>query len=373
MFSPAIRITLITAIATLILAALKLAFGYYGESHALFADGIHSLSDVLIDILVLLAAHFGSKKADYNHPYGHGRIETAGTFGLALVLIFAGIGIIFNGAEHLWNNVPTPKPEAITFWIALLAIIVNEILFRLTMKIAKKTDSPLLTANAWHSRSDVFTSIVVLLSIGGALIGFPALDVIGAAIVGVMIIKMGATLGFNSVSELVDTGVDEATLEQIKQHIVAVSGVKTLHQLRTRTINNRILVDVHVLVNPMISVSEGHFISDQVYLALHKKIPGVTDVIVHVDPEDDEIAQPSSHLPNREKLILALRQQWQLLASEEQLTIIFNKMTLHYLNGKLHIHLYLPQALSQQVEAFKQSAKNLDYVTDIDIFSEPRA
>jgi cation diffusion facilitator family transporter len=343
-FQPAIRITFITAVITALLAVLKCSFGLWGQSHALIADGVHSFSDVLIDILVLFATHFSGKKADQNHPYGHGRIETAATFGLALLLAFTGVGIILDAGKHLWGVEIAVKPTFYVLWIAILAIVINEILFRYTLNIAKKIQSSLLEANAWHSRSDVAVSIVVLLSIGGALLGFTYLDAIGAAIVGIMIIKLGLTLAWRSISELIDTGVDEKTLTTIQAVIKNVSGIHTLHMLRTRTINNKILLDVHIIVEPYISVSEGHYIGEQVISTLYQEIKELSDVTLHVDPEDDEIYHASTTLPDRDTLIQQVTACWEHLPGVTQI----KEFRLHYLGGKIEIEIYLPMSFMVQ-------------------------
>lgn len=334
---PAIRITVITAMVTLLMSGIKLLGGYLGESHALVADGFHSLSDLLIDGLVLFAAHYGAKKADYNHPYGHGRIETAATCGLSLILMLVGLGIMFNAGEHLWGTEPIPKPNTITLWIAVLTAVINEALFQITLSISKKIKSDILEVNAWHARSDAWVSLVVIIGIIGALLGFKNLDALGAAIVGILIIKLGGELGWKSISELVDTGVDEKTLDKLRKIITAVPGVCTLHMLRTRTIKNNILVDVHILVSPYISVSEGHFIGDQVIIAL-KKLPEVSDTTVHVDPEDDEISHPSSQLSSRKTIEIQLKKHLKDLTYANEIRDI----RLHYLNGKLEIEIMIP-------------------------------
>lgn len=361
----AIRITLITALLTAILAALKLGVGHYGESHALFADGIHSISDVVIDIIVLFASHFGTQKADFNHPYGHGRIETAATLGLALILFVTGLSIIWDAGKHLWGGEPAPKPDFYVLYIAIFAIILNEIIFRYTLRISKKIKSQLLEANAWHSRSDAAVSVVVLLGIAGALIGFPWLDAVGAVFVGIMICKMGGVLVWKSISELVDTGVENGILDNIQKSITAVPGVTALHQLRTRTVNNAIFVDVHILVSSHISVSEGHFIGDQVIIAL-LKLPDMADVTVHVDPEDDETAHPSSNLPGREELISLIKTHCDHLPLPE-------KILLHYINGKIEIELTLPLSklglfLPEDISNHYQEAlKKLAYIREVKV------
>jgi cation diffusion facilitator family transporter len=365
MMTSAIRVTLITALSTALLAVAKLGAGHYGQSHALFADGLHSLSDVVIDIIVIFASHYGAKQADFNHPYGHGRIETAATLGLALILFLAGIGIIWDAGKHVWGGKPAPTPDLYVLWVAVLAIILNEALFRYTLAVAKKIKSQLLQANAWHSRSDAAVSLVVLLGIGGAMIGFPRLDAVGAIFVGIMIGKMGGMLVWKSLSELVDTGVEKETLERIQEVITKIAGVKTLHQLRTRTVNNAILIDVHILVSSYISVSEGHFIGDQVIIAL-KKLPDIADITVHVDPEDDETAHPSSNLPAREEVIQMIKNHCSDLPVPE-------KILLHYLNGKLEIEITLPLSVREMFlpkdisKYYHEALNHLDAIRKISV------
>ena len=345
--NPAVNISLITAIVTAGLAIAKFVIGMFGKSHALIADGVHSIADVLVDLLVLGAAHFGAKQADSNHPYGHGRIETAATFGLAQILILAGIGIIADAIIRLWHHVPPVTPNRYVLWLAFAAILINEGLFRWTLRVARRIHSSLLEANAWHSRSDAAVSVVVLLSIGGALLGFTYLDVIGALLVGILIIKMGLTLAWHSITELVDTGVAETQLTKIRQTISQVAGVQMLHQLRTRTINKKVLIDVHILVAPHLSVSEGHFIGDQVMRTLYESMPEIHDITVHVDPEDDEAEHRSSNLPTREVLLTQLKQCWQNLPGASQI----QQVHLDYLAGHIEVSLVLPLALLQNYPA----------------------
>lgn len=340
-YSEARQITLIGAVSNLILSAIKIAFGLLGQSHALVADGVHSLSDLLSDALVLFASRFGSQGADSDHPYGHARIETAATVAVAMLLIFAGIGIIYDAGIHLFYPKTLQKPDLFVLWVAIFSLLINEILYHYTLRVAKRIKSELMRAHAWHRRSDAASSLVVLIGVGLALLGFASLDVIAAIIVGMMIIKMGWDLAWSSVRELVDTGLDEQTLEQIRDIITHVPGVKTIHQLRTRTMGQSILVDVHILVEPYLSVSEGHFIGQQVHLILMQKVPAVTDVTVHIDPEDDEFAPTSHELPSREMLLQQLQQQWHNLPGANHIDMI----TTHYLAGKIHLDIGLPLTL----------------------------
>lgn len=367
----AIHATLIIAFATAILALLKMSFGVVGHSHALIADGIHSASDLLIDVLILFAAHYANQKADYNHPYGHGRIETAATLGLAVLLIIAGVIIIINAGENLWGHQPVHSPSWYVLIIAFISILINETLFRYTLHISKQINSSLLRANAWHCRSDAASSLVVLIGVAGALLGFPHLDAIAAIIVGILVIKLGADLGWSSVRELVDTGVDEAILQTIKKSINAVPGVRTLHQLRTRTINKNILVDVHILVPPRVTVSEGHYIGEQVRLHLLRDISGISDVTVHVDPEDDELAEESITLPDRAQLLELLLKRWQKIYPKLE----SDDVILHYLSGKIYVEVRLPISLLQQtgdaktlIDQYRAAVKDISALAQIDVY-----
>ncbi|CAN5294568.1 cation diffusion facilitator family transporter [soil metagenome] len=331
------RLTVVVgAIANVVQAFLKILFGIVGHSHAMVADGIHSLSDLLVDGLVLFASKIGSRSADLDHPYGHRRIETAATVAIALLLIMAGSVIMYDAGEHLWSG-EFVQPHPYVIWIALISVIVNELLFHYTLHVGQRVNSSLITANAWHHRSDALASLAVLIGVVGATIGWVYLDAVAAIVVGIMVIKMGWDLGWSNICELVDTGVDDDTLAQINKVITAVPGVTAIHQLRTRSMGGNILVDVHVLVTANLSVSEGHYISTQVHKALDENFAKIVDVTVHIDPELDEVASLCEKLPSRQQLVPELLQAWQGLAGCEQIDSIM----LHYLTGKIQIELIL--------------------------------
>lgn len=337
-YSETRRITLLGAAKNAVLGLLKIIFGWLGHSHALFADGVHSLSDLLIDLLVLVASHFGSKGADSDHPYGHGRIETAATFLLAFVLSLAGVGIIIDASMNIIDLRTSVQPSLCVMLIALLSVLANEVLYRYTRYVGERIESKLLITNAWHHWSDSASSMVVLLGVAGAWLGWGRLDAIAAIIVGAMIIKMAWQFGWASIRELVDTGLDDAMVEQIRHSIEAVPGVRALHQLRTRSLGGAIFLDTHILVDPTISVSEGHFIGQQVHFRLLKEITGVKDVVVHIDPEDDEVVAPARDLPTRAEIITLLQQRWGNFIRVEDI----DNTTLHYLAGKIYLEIRLP-------------------------------
>jgi cation diffusion facilitator family transporter len=364
-YQQAKRVTLIGALVNLLLGILKIVFGFIGKSHALIADGFHSLSDLLSDGLVLFASKFGSQEADEDHPYGHQRIETAATMFLSMLLIIAGSGIAWDALDQLViGDIDTPT--LITLIIAMISIIANELLYHYTKHVGLKIDSDLLIANAWHHRSDAASSIVVFIGILGSILGVPILDSIAAVIVGIMIIKMGGSLGWDSIKELIDTAVEPKLLEKIRATIKSVPGVIEVHQLRSRLMGGEVYIDVHILVDEKISVSEGHHIAQNVHHALVKQIDKVKDVTVHVDPEDDEVRCPSLHLPPRERLMPLLSQAWQDLAYNKHI----KRVIIHYIDGKIHLDIQfegLTHLEPKLKSLYLDALKDIEYIETLNI------
>jgi cation diffusion facilitator family transporter len=349
------------------LANVKIIFGISGHSHALLADGIHSLSDLLIDGVVIIASKFGSKAADEDHPYGHGRIETAATVLLALVLAFAALAIIIDASFILISTHLNFNPSHYVIWIAILSIILNEWLYYWTKRVAKQSKSKLLMTNAWHHRSDSTSSLAVALGVIGTWLGFPKLDALAAVIVGLMILKIAWDFGWHSIRELVDTVANVEESEKIKHFIKKIPGVKAIHQFRMRSIAGAIFCDVHVLVDPSLSVSEGHYIGQEVESHLTNKFPDISDVTVHIDTEDDEITNLSQHLPARSLLQPRLEQAWQNLIPK----IAINTAALHYQNGKITIELKLPLCFLNQANLLQELKKIMGsetFINDIKLF-----
>ncbi len=320
------------------LAAGQIGIGLIGRSTALVADGFHTLSDLLSDTLVFVTAHFGARDADQEHPYGHARIETAGTFGLSLVLIGAGVGIALHAASDLAARRLPPRPDLIALAMACVAIAVKEGLFRYMRGAAGRLRSELLHANAWHYRTDVFSSMVVAVGITGSLLGVRDLDAIAAIGVAILIVRMGANLAWQALRELVDTGLESEKLERIRRIILSIDGVRTLHLLRSRRAGGRAFVDVHILVDESVSVSEGHQISEMVRIALMRQVENMADVLVHIDPEDDERAATNARLPLRSEVVARLNRYFADIEAAKSIENII----IHYLNGRLVIELRLP-------------------------------
>jgi len=317
------RVTVVGAVVDLLLGAAKVTVGLSAGSQALVADGVHSFSDLATDFLVLFAAKHAHREADVEHPYGHGRIETVATVVLGVSLVLVAIGISF---------------DAIALVVALVSVAAKEIIYQYTARAARRLRSKMLLANAWHSRSDAISSIVVVIGVLGTMAGFPYLDALAAVAVALMIAKIGWDLLWQSLQELIDTALGPEEVAAIRNTIMSFSGVRACHMLRTRHSGSDVLADVHILVDPALSVSEGHQIGEAVRRRLMKTNEEVTDVTVHIDPEDDELASPCDHLPLRNEILRRLGQQWQGIESGLEV----EKVVLHYLDGRVNVDVFLP-------------------------------
>ncbi len=332
------RVALVGAVVNVILSVAKVLAGVLGHSQALIVDGIHSLSDLLTDILVLAASRHASHGPDDNHPYGHGRFETAATLALGAFLVLVAGGIIWDSFERLLWAPSEAQPTALALYAALLSILANEALYWYTILVARRINSELLRANAWHHRSDAISSIVVLIGVGGAMLGFLWLDLLAALIVGFMVAKIGWDLGWGAMRELVDESLEEEKVGQIRTAITQVPGVKSIHMLRTRRQGHEAMADVHVQVEPWISVSEGHMISIAVEEQIKMQVEEISDVTVHIDPEDDEAAPTCKGLPLRTEALELLAQAWKDLDCRD----LHKRVWLHYLAGRIDLHVVLP-------------------------------
>lgn len=364
------RVTLIGSVIDLVLGVLKIIFGYFAHSQALVADGIHSLSDLVTDFMVLWAAKHASRGADEDHPYGHARIETMMTVALGGALIMVAIGIALDAGGRLFQPEFLLQPGWPALLVAVLSIVLKEAIYHYTMYAARKYRSNLLRANAWHSRSDAISSIVVVFGVLGSMAGLEYLDAIAAVGVALMIAKIGWDFAWNSVRELVDTALDLERVETIRGSIKAVDGVRDLHLLRTRRMGADALVDVHIQVDPKVSVSEGHMISETVRSKLIEDFDEVADVLVHIDPENDESAQSCERLPMRDELLRKLKTYWREIPGSEQIKYI----TLHYLDGKVDMEIKIPmsavtslQESKQLAQALQDKARAMDEVGEIQV------
>jgi len=353
-------VTLVGSAIDLTLGVLKLIFGYLANSQALIADGVHSLSDLATDFMVLFAAKHGSRDADETHPYGHGRFETLATVALGIALIVVAGGIAWDAIERLFNPEELLQPGLWALVIAIVSVFSKEWIYHYTMRLAKRLKSNMLKANAWHSRSDAISSIVVVIGIIGTMAGLEYLDSVAAVLVGAMVAKIGWDLAWQSVHELVDTALDPERVQVIRKEILSVGGVRELHMLRTRMMGGEALVDVHVIVDPKLSVSEGHFIGEKVRKRLIEEVEEVTDVMVHVDPEDDEKMKPSLGLPTRSWVRTQLEERW----SDLPLAKKIERITLHYLDGKLEVEVCFPADAKPADENERAQLHSMHRVSD---------
>ncbi len=327
------RVTLWGVLVNVLLASTKLVGGVIGQSHALIADGLHSASDLASDAMVLFAAKHAAEDADEDHPYGHERFETIATVALGTLLVIVGLGIAYDAISELVLDEEIPTPHTFTLWIAAFSILSNEVLYHYTKHVGNNIRSKLLIANAWHHRSDAISSVVVFIGIAGTQMDMPKLDTYAAIVVALMIVKIGIELGYQSMQELVDKGLDPETVKKVREQILAHEDVRHLHMLRSRKMGHKALVDVHIEVAPKLSVSEGHHISEAVEKTLIDKFEDINDVTVHIDPEDDEQEACSMSLPLRSELIMALNEEW----SKVPELVAINDVTLHYLAGSISV------------------------------------
>jgi cation diffusion facilitator family transporter len=267
----------------IMLTAAQISIGLFSKSQGLVADGIHSLSDLVADFIVLFASHHSKKDADADHPYGHLRFETAASLALGVLLLAVGIGMLWTALLKLEDPDSIPAIHSVALWVAAAALIAKELLFRYMLAVAKRVKSSMLVANAWHARSDAASSLVVGVGIMGNLAGYPILDPIAALIVGLMVAKMGWKFGWNALHDLVDRSVDEEEVAAIRQTIMDTPGVEDIHDIRTRKMGDMIVVDAHIEVDATITVEAGHDIAvlaTQRVLQRHR----VINVMTHVDP-----------------------------------------------------------------------------------------
>ncbi len=277
------RSTWISVVVNILLTIGQISVGIVAKSQGLIADGIHSLSDLVADFVVLFASHHSRKDADEDHPYGHERFETAASLVLGGLLLAVGVGMLWSAFRKLEQPELVPQVHSIAFWVAAIALSAKELLFRYMLSVAKRVKSSMLVANAWHARSDAASSLVVGIGIAGNLAGYPILDPIAALIVGFMVAKMGWEFAWDALHDLMDRAADEAEVAAIRTTLLDTQGVLGAHDIRTRKMGDMIVVDAHLEVDAAISVEAGHDIAlaarDRV-LARHR----VIRLMTHLDP-----------------------------------------------------------------------------------------
>lgn len=271
------------------LAVVKIIFGFGVGSIALLADGFHSLSDLATDIAVLVGIYFGSKEPDHEHPYGHGRIETFSAAFVALVLLLIGCGMIFQACMEIARMSEAQEVTSVfgvvVITVSLISVLAKEWIYRWTRNIAIRTHSAALYANAWHHRSDALSSVAVLIGAAAVLFGYSYGDQIAAIAVGLMIIMVGTKVISGCLNELTERSVDQRTVEKIQSIIESENRILAWHKLRTRSLGREIFIDLHIMVDPELKITEAHSIADSLEHSLHEQIAQPVNVMVHVEPK----------------------------------------------------------------------------------------
>ena len=282
-----IGITLLGSVVNAGLVALKLGLGFFGSSMALVADGVHSLSDLATDLVVLGGIRLASRPADRSHAFGHGKFETLAGVLVALALIGAGAWLIREAAVGLAHPQGAPR-SGLVMAVAGVSILAKEALYRATTRTALKLHSTALQANAWHHRSDALSSVAVLLGGATMALGYPVGDKVAAIAVGGMVLMAAARILRRAFHELLEGALSEEEKLAISQAIESVEGVQGWHRLRTRRLGRQALVDVHIQVDPNLSVIRAHKIATQVEQAVSRSLDGLASVVVHVEPKGEE-------------------------------------------------------------------------------------
>lgn len=363
------RVTLVGALVNCLLAALQITFGLLGKSQALLADGLHTLSDLSTDFIVLYASKRASREADEDHPYGHGRIETLASMLLGAILAAVGVGIGIRGIENIFDPQQI-NPEPITILFAFVAIVAKESLYHYTLRAARLIHSTLLESNAWHHRSDALSSIIVVVGITAQVLGVPHMDALAAIIVGVMILLMGFRLGRKALDELIDTGLDLKLVDKVRVAMQADSSVIGIHNLRTRSMGGQGYIDAHIEVDSDLTVSEAHYIAHKIEHRIKQQFPKIIDVQIHIDPLDDAIKESVlAALPERSVIEADLQQAWKGIAESAQV----NQVKLHYLDKLIEIDLVFPASMCAPehqipLNNLRDITCGLDYIGKVNMY-----
>lgn len=364
----AVKVTLIGSAIDLLLGVAKLMVGALINSQALIVDGIHSLSDLFTDGMVLVIAKISHQAPDEDHPYGHERFETLGTVILGGFLVAIAGALVYDSIMRLFSNGEPLENGMIGIAIAAISIISKEWIYRFTLKVGNAINSPLLIANAWHSRSDALSSVVVLVGLLGVIAGFPILDLIAALLVAFLIGKIGWDLSWSSIKQLVDTALPQETVDEIRNEILQVDGVIDAHDLRTRQLGPHVAVDVHVQVDANISVSEGHEIGEWVESRIKEKFPEVTDVVFHIDSKAHQGApfhtEHNAQLPLRPAIENALTEAWLNLLP----TASIDHINLHYGSSTVDVVVFVNSGWENcpaTIEQLRTACSDLEWLGEL--------
>lgn len=286
-------VTLVGSVVNIILTVFKIFAGVLGRSTAMIADGIHSLSDLMSDIVVIVFVKISAKGRDKDHDYGHGKFETFATLIISLMLIVVAVNLMSGGINkirQIMDGGEVSSPGMIALWAAVASIVLKEILYRYTIIQGKALNSPMMIANAWHHRSDAFSSVGSLLGIAGAIFlgdKFVILDPITGCVISIFILVMAVKMSVPAIKELLDVSLPDDVEEKIEATAKSVKGVVDLHELKTRREGPGIIMEGHLVLDSEISLKEAHDISKKVEESLRKEFGTETQISLHLEPEDD--------------------------------------------------------------------------------------
>ncbi len=288
-----ISVTIWGAVANIMLTLAKLTAGILGRSSAMVADAIHSLSDLISDAVVLAMVKIAGKDKDESHNFGHGKFETLATVVVSLLLLVVGVSLMSKGIEKIRfvaGGGVIEKPGMIALWAALFSIVVKEVLYQWTARVGKSVNSQTLVANAWHHRSDALSSVGALIGIGGAILlggKWTVLDPIVGCIISIVIIVMAVKISIPAINELTDASLSEETENQILDIISSVDKVENVHNLKTRRSGPCVIIDAHIVVDPMMNVYDAHQITVQIEKDLYEQFGYNAQISIHVEPHED--------------------------------------------------------------------------------------
>ncbi|OEY67277.1 cation diffusion facilitator family transporter [Marinobacter sp. X15-166B] len=329
------RVTLVGMLLDAALGLFKCIVGVLFHSQALVVDGVHSFSDVFSDLVVLGIMKAARRGPDQCHPYGHQRYETLGTMLLGSTLIAVAAILAWDNVSRLAHPQSLELPEWPVLAIALISVGSKEWIYHYTRRVGLAIRSDLIVANAWHSRTDAFSSVIVVFSTIGAMLGFIWLDALAAVAVALIVGWVGWKFTWDSVKELVDTGLSEAEITELTAIAETTEGVHSVHTLRSRRMSQDILLDVHIQVDSDISVSEGHQIGQHVVVRMREQCPDISLISIHIDAEDDESSRPTSvRLPNRSEIEGRIEHHLGTRLPSKRLS-------LHYLDNRVDLELFL--------------------------------
>ena len=291
------KVTLAGGAVNVVLLAFKFAAGILGHSAAMIADAVHSLSDFITDLIVLVFVHISGKPQDKSHDYGHGKYETLALTIIGIALMIVAVGIFHNGALRIaawWQGEELEAPGMLALWAALISIILKELTYRYTIRNARKLDSPALEANAWHHRSDALSSIGTAVGIGGAILlgrRWAVLDPIASVVVGAFIVKVAVELILQGMRDLLEHSLPDEVEDEIIRIAQEEPDVIQPHDLRTRRIGNRYAIELHILMNGDITLSQAHDHADSIEERLKQRFGENTHVAIHMEPADNNLPE----------------------------------------------------------------------------------